>query len=130
MRVLHHETEPKDEWRAGVVTRMLVSAANGSAQLCLFQQWCDPGKGAPTHMHAVEEILTVLEGHADVWIEDDRSVVSAGESVIVPAGLRHGFRNSGQSTLRVQAVLAAPMFEAAFDDRNETTRRWAPRPRG
>jgi len=126
MRVIDHEHQPREEWRAGVLTRMRVSAVAGSAQLCVFEQWCDPGCGAPTHLHAVEEVLSVLEGQAEVWIEDERAALSAGQSVVVPAGCRHGFRNTGGSTLHVQATLAAPIFEATFDGRDEITRRWVP----
>lgn len=126
MRVLRHEAEPKEEWRVGVLTRMMVSAVNGAHQLCVFQQWCDPGKGASTHLHAVEEVLTVLEGSAEIWIDGQKSAVTAGESVIIPAGHKHGFRNTGTTTLRVQATLASPIFEATFDDRNEIVRRWVP----
>jgi mannose-6-phosphate isomerase-like protein (cupin superfamily) len=46
--------------------------------------------------------------------------------MVVPAGHRHGFRNTGTTTLHVQATLAAPIFEASFDDRNEISRRWVP----
>ena len=126
MRIFDHQRQPKEEWRAGVLTRMRVSAVNGSAQLCVFEQWCEPGRGAPTHLHAVEEVLTVLEGQAEFWIEDERSAVSAGESVLVAAGRRHGFRNTGSSILHVQATLAAPIFEATFDDQKELSRRWVP----
>ena len=48
------------------------------------------------------------------------------QSMIVPAGRRHGFRNIGETTLHVQATVAAPIFEASFDDRNEVSRRWVP----
>ena len=54
--------QPREEWRAGVTTRMRVSAANGATQLCMFEQWCEPGHGAPTHLHAVEEVLCVRRG--------------------------------------------------------------------
>lgn len=126
MRIVDHGRQPNEEWRAGVLTRMRVSAINGAAQLCLFEQWCAPGRGAPTHLHAVEEVLTVLDGTAEFWIEDERTALSAGQSVIVPAGRRHGFRNTGETTLHVQATLAAPMFEASFDDKSEVSRRWVP----
>lgn len=126
MRIVDHGRQPNEEWRAGVLTRMRVSAINGAAQLCLFEQWCAPGRGAPTHLHAVEEVLTVLDGTAEFWIEDERAALSAGQSVIVPAGRRHGFRNTGETTLHVQATLAAPMFEASFDDKSEVSRRWVP----
>ena len=126
MRIVDHERQSREEWRAGVMTRMRVSAVTGAVQLCVFEQWCEPGCGAPTHLHAVEEVLTVLEGQAEFWIENKRETVTAGQSVIVPAGRRHGFRNIGATTLHVQATLAASIFEASFDDRNEVSRRWVP----
>src|SRR5262249_28990884 len=124
MHVLDHASEPKEEWRTGVMTRMLVSAVAGASQLCIFQQWCTGDRGAPTHVHAVEEVLTVLEGQAEIWVEEDRKPVSAGQSVVIPAGWRHGFKNIGTSILHVQATLAAPIFEATFEEQNLTRRRW------
>ncbi len=126
MLIIDHERQSREEWRPGVTTRMQVSAVTGSVQLCVFQQWCDPGKGAPTHLHAVEEILTVLDGQAEFWLEDDRTNLTAGQSMLVPAGRKHGFRNIGTGTLHVQATLAAPIFEASFDDQKEVSRRWVP----
>ena len=126
MRIIDHAAQPSEEWRSGVLTRMHVSAVTGSVQLCVFQQWCEPGKGAPTHLHAVEEVLTVLEGDAEIWIEAEKANLHAGQSMIVPAGRKHGFRNIGAGTLHVQATLAAPIFEASFDDSREVSRRWVP----
>ena len=126
MQIVDHERQLTEEWRAGVLTRMRVSAITGAVQLCIFEQWCAPGTGAPTHLHAVEEVLAVLEGSAVFWIDDERAPVSSGQSVVVPAGHRHGFRNIGSTTLHVQATLAAPIFEASFDDHNEVSRRWVP----
>jgi quercetin dioxygenase-like cupin family protein len=126
MLIVDHDHQPSEEWRSGVLTRMRISAVTGAVQLCLFEQWCEPGKGAPTHLHAVEEILTVLQGQAECWIEDEHSHLSAGQSLIVPAGRKHGFRNTGQHTRHVQATLAAPIFEASFDDQRELSRRWVP----
>ena len=124
--VIDHEAEAKEEWRPGVTTRMRMSALNGAAQLCIFEQWCESGRGAPTHLHAVEEVLTVLAGQAEVWLGEDKATLTAGQSVVVAAGRKHGFRNTGDTTLHVLATLAAPIFEAAFDDQRETSRRWVP----
>jgi len=115
---------PPEQWRLGVETRMLVSASNGAAQLCIFEQWIAPGAGAPTHTHPVEEVLTVREGEAEMWMDEARVVVSAGQSLIVPAERLHGFRNSGNVTLHVHAVLASPVFEATMEGGTETVRRW------
>jgi mannose-6-phosphate isomerase-like protein (cupin superfamily) len=103
---------------------MLVSASNGAAQLCIFEQWIAPGAGAPTHSHPVEEVLTVREGEAEMWMDDARVTVSAGQSLIVPANRLHGFRNSGTVTLHIHAVLAAPVFESTMEGATEPVRRW------
>jgi mannose-6-phosphate isomerase-like protein (cupin superfamily) len=126
MRVIDLNKQPRDEWRPGVATRMRTSAANGAGQLCIFEQWCEIGHGAPTHLHAVEEVLHVLDGQAEVWIGDERATLTAGQLLIVPAGRKHGFSNTGATVLHIQSTLAAPVFEAAYDDKRETPRRWLP----
>ena len=131
MKFVDHDTQPKDDWRAGVTTRMRVSAQTGTMQLCIFDQWCAPGLGAPTHLHAVEEVLSVIAGRAEIWVGDDRRMVEAGQSVIIPAGHKHGFKNANdEGLLHVQATIASPIFEASYDDRAELSRRWVPKARG
>jgi mannose-6-phosphate isomerase-like protein (cupin superfamily) len=125
MKVIAPQDTPPEAWRPGVETRMRVSASNGAAQLCIFEQWVAPGTGAPTHMHPVEEVLTVLEGAAEMWMDQERVIVSSGQSLIVPAGRQHGFRNSGNVTLHLHAVLASPIFEATPEGATEAVRRWA-----
>jgi quercetin dioxygenase-like cupin family protein len=115
---------PPEQWRPGVETRMLVSASNGAAQLCIFEQWIAPGTGAPTHSHPVEEVLTVREGEAEMWLDEERVTVSAGQSLTVPAGRKHGFRNSGTATLHIHAVLASAVFEATMEGATDAVRRW------
>jgi mannose-6-phosphate isomerase-like protein (cupin superfamily) len=124
MKAIAHKDNVLEAWRPGVESRMLVSARNGALQLCIFEQWVAPGNGAPTHSHTVEEVLTVLEGEAEAWMDQKRVVLSAGQSLIVPAGRWHGFRNCGNVTLHVHAVLAAPIFEAMPEGGTEVTRRW------
>src|SRR5260221_7984351 len=115
MNAAGHDDTPSETWRPGVETRMRVSARNGAAQLCVFEQWVAPGAGAPTHVHPVEEVLTVLAGEAEMWIDEQRTILIGGQSLIVAAGRKHGFRNVGAATLHVQAVLASPIFEAVFE---------------
>jgi mannose-6-phosphate isomerase-like protein (cupin superfamily) len=125
MKVNDPEDLPIEQWRVGVETRMLVSARNGAVQLCMFEQWVAPGNGAPTHSHPVEEVLTVREGEAEMWLDQERLIVTAGQSLIVPAGRQHGFRNSGKVTLHLHAVLASPVFESMPEGATEPVRRWS-----
>lgn len=127
MKLITHEAQRVEDWRPGVATRMLVSAETGSAQLCVFEQICDPGLGAPMHMHAVEEVLTVVAGRAEITVGGETVTAGAGHSVIIPAGVMHGFRNvepAGQ--LHMRAIIASPVFEASYEDKREQTRRYVP----
>ena len=126
MKLIHHQQQPREDWRDGVTTVMLVSAETSASQLCIFEQYCAPGLGAPTHLHAVEEVLTVIDGEADIWLGDERARVKTGSSLIIPAGAWHGFQNALSTSLHVRATLAAPIFEASYQDRNELTRRYLP----
>jgi quercetin dioxygenase-like cupin family protein len=127
MLIVRDDERPLDAWRSGVDTRMLVSSQTGAGQLTVFEQHCEPGHGAPSHIHAVEEVLRILAGRAEVWVGEERLAVEAGCSVIIPAGAVHGFTNVASETLRVLAILAAPIFEAHYTDDGRDSRRWGPR---
>jgi len=126
MSLIDHETQPLEQWREGVMTQMRVSALVRSAQLCIFEQFCDPGLGAPIHLHAVEEVLEVMVGEAEITLRGEGLILRANQSIVIPAGARHGFRNIGDGILKVRATLASPIFEASYDDRAEQSRRWIP----
>jgi quercetin dioxygenase-like cupin family protein len=124
MRFVDHHAQPREVWRPGVETRMLVSASNGAAQLCIFEQWIEPTEGAPPHSHSAEEVLTVLAGEAEIRIGESKIVLAGRQSLIVPAGQVHSFMNSGTTTLPMHAVLASPAFEALYAGSVEPIRRW------
>src|ERR1700749_4892399 len=124
MQISDPGDRPPEQWREGVRTRMVISAQNGATQLCVFEQWVAPGNGAPTHRHPVEERRHVREGESEMWIDEARTLVRAGQSLIVPAPRLHGFRNAGTGTLYVHAILASPIFEQIVEGANESIRRW------
>jgi mannose-6-phosphate isomerase-like protein (cupin superfamily) len=126
MKVLDHASQPLEKWRDGVMTRMRMSHLLDGRQLCIFDQFCDFGLGAPVHIHAVEEVLEVIEGRAEISLGNEKAIVTTNQSVLIPAGMKHGFRNLEKTTLHVRATLAASIFEASYDDRAELSRRWSP----
>lgn len=130
MEPIDHDSQRRELWRPGVTTRMRVSALTGARALTIFEQWCEPGLGAPVHWHPVEEVLTVLAGEAEIHIAGARFRVGSGHSAVIPPEVRHGFHNAGDGELHMLAILAAPVFEAHFDDRNEISRRWDPEAAG
>jgi mannose-6-phosphate isomerase-like protein (cupin superfamily) len=126
MNVLDHNDQPTEKWRDGVLTRMRMSILLGGRQLCIFDQFCDHGLGAPIHIHAVEEVLEVIDGKAEIFLGDASAIVTKNQSVLIPAGVKHGFRNLEKTVLHVRATLASPIFEASYENKNEISRRWTP----
>ena len=128
MQVIDHANQDAELWRPGVKTFMRISALTKSHQLCIFEQFCDFGLGAPIHIHSVEEVLEVMEGEAEIYLGGESQMVTANQSVVIPAGIRHGFKNVGSGILRVRATIAAAIFEAGYDDGREASRRYNPSP--
>jgi mannose-6-phosphate isomerase-like protein (cupin superfamily) len=73
------------------------------------EMWVDPGGGVPPHVHPrMEERFTVLEGRAEFlagrrWVGAD-----AGETVVVPPGTRHAYRNRGSVVAHVRCIATPP----------------------
>src|ERR1700722_14231939 len=126
MNVLIHDGQPVEKWRDGVMTRMRMSVLLGGRQFCIFDQFCDFDLGAPIHIHAVEEVLEVIDGKAEISLDGETAIVMTNQSVLSPAGVKHGFRNLEKKVLHVRATLAAPIFEASYENRSEISRRGTP----
>ena len=108
---------PLVAWRAGVRTRLHRASSVAPAGLCVIEQWSDPGAGAPTHRHAnAEELIVVIEGRGEFWLEGDLTEANAGDSILLPPGSRHGFRNSGERLLHTVAVFDTPRPLVEYDE--------------
>ncbi|MHB8643691.1 MAG: cupin domain-containing protein [Gaiellaceae bacterium] len=109
---------PRVAWRPGVETRL---HAREAAELCVIEQWSVPGAGAPTHTHfEVEEVIAVLGGAADFWVDGVTARVEHGDTILLPAQSWHGFRNVGNAELHTLAVFSAARPRVAYEDDPET----------
>lgn len=97
-------------------TRLHAAGSTGSDQLCVMEQLCVPGTGAPPHRHpGVEEVIAVLSGRARFFVGDEEADVIAGESILIPSGSRHGFTNVGDDVLRILVVFSAPIPTVEYE---------------
>ncbi|MFT4931588.1 MAG: quercetin dioxygenase-like cupin family protein, partial [Natronomonas sp.] len=55
----------------------------------------DPGAEVPRHTNEVEHEQYVLSGEYVVGIDDEEFAVSEGDSLLIPAGVVHWYRNEG-----------------------------------
>jgi oxalate decarboxylase/phosphoglucose isomerase-like protein (cupin superfamily) len=69
-----------------------------------------PGQGNAAHTHEVEECFFVLQGHLDVFVEDEsgkRITARLGpwECISCPAGVIHGYQNDSLEPVYFQVML-------------------------
>ena len=79
----------------GLEKGVLVDERHGAPNLAIRRFVLEPGAEVPEHTNAVEHEQYVLEGAYTVGIEDDTYEVEAGDSLLIPAGTVHWYRNEG-----------------------------------
>jgi mannose-6-phosphate isomerase-like protein (cupin superfamily) len=57
-----------------------------------------------------DQILVVLEGEVVAEVGDERAKMRAGDMVVIPAGIRHRFRNDAKKAVRTVSVYAPPTY--------------------
>jgi quercetin dioxygenase-like cupin family protein len=79
----------------------------GAEDLLLVRVHMPPGKGHAFHRHpAMEEIIYVLSGSAEQWVDRDRRRLEPGEIAHIPRDVVHGTYNAGSDTLVFLAILS------------------------
>lgn len=72
--------------------------------------YVEPGQGNAAHTHEVEEVFFVLDGHLDVFVEDEdgrRIVKRLGkwDCISCPPGVIHGYENNSLERVYFQVML-------------------------
>ena len=77
------------------VTERITAEDSGGAYY-LMEELSPPGTGVPPHCHQHEdEIVQVLEGTFEIFLDGVVTVAEAGATLHFARGTRHGFRNIG-----------------------------------
>ena len=109
MPVIRHESVPHQPFTGGATYQTLVGDAQGSTPVRVGIQTSPPGYRTPTHSHPYMEVLTVLEGHGEGWIEGEDEVLrlEPGVTIVFPSNVRHWFRAIGGQPLKTLGVHAS-----------------------
>jgi quercetin dioxygenase-like cupin family protein len=89
-------------------------------------QTAQPGYVAPMHSHPYLEILHILDGEAEAWVEgqEDRAVrLRKGDTIAMPPDTPHAFRTVGDQVLRLLGTHASPKRIVAYKDGGESDAR-------
>lgn len=83
------------------------------AEHLMLVRVCMPaGKAHAFHLHpAMEEIIYVISGQAEQWVDREHCVLGPGESAHIPMDMVHGTYNAGTEDLVFLAILSPAKFE-------------------
>ncbi len=79
----------------GLSKGVLVGPDDGAPNFAIRRFVLEPGATVPEHTNAVEHEQYVLEGEYVVGIGDEEYTVEPGDSLLIPAGTVHWYRNEG-----------------------------------
>jgi quercetin dioxygenase-like cupin family protein len=79
--------------------------------LLLVRVRMPPGRAHQFHRHpAMEELLYVISGTAEQWVDREQRTLRAGETAHIPRDVVHGTYNAGTDALVFLAILSPARF--------------------
>ena len=108
--IIRHDDVEQEEFPGGATYRTLVGDDEGSTPVRCGIQTSPPGYATPNHAHPYVEIVTVLEGTGEAWIdgEDGTTEIGPGTTMVFPPNTAHGFRVTGNAPLVTYGVHSSP----------------------
>ena len=88
----YEEVDAADGLEKGV----LIDEVRGAPNFAIRRFTLAAGGDVPKHTNEVEHEQYVLSGEYTVGIGDEEHTVSVGDSLLIPAGVVHWYRNEGE----------------------------------
>lgn len=82
-------------------------------------QTSQPGYVAPVHSHPYLEVLHILDGVAEAWIdgrEQEKVTLRRGDTIAIPPTVPHSFRVVGDEVLRLLGTHVSPKRIVDYQD--------------
>jgi quercetin dioxygenase-like cupin family protein len=92
------------------------SPADGAEKIMTVEAVFLPGKSHAFHRHQnQEEVIYVLEGELEQWVEDERCLLHAGDAVVIPAAVVHASYNESDAPVKILAILSPCVGEDGYE---------------
>ena len=96
----------RDKLAWGDMAWMSRPATTGAKNLTVIEVTLLPGQGHNFHKHPdQEEVIYVIDGQIEQWIEKNRQNLKPGDSAFIPAGTVHASFTAGRSPAKLLAIL-------------------------
>jgi quercetin dioxygenase-like cupin family protein len=84
-------------------------------QLTLVRVTMRPGTGHQFHYHpAREEIIYIVDGIAEQWVDREKRMLEAGECAFIPKKVVHAIYNSSAKPMTFLAILSPAVARGPF----------------
>jgi quercetin dioxygenase-like cupin family protein len=88
----------------------------GSHQLTVIDVNLAPGKGHNFHKHVgQEEVIVVVAGKVEQWLDREKRVLGPGDSVFIPGGVVHASFNVGVTDAKIIAILGPCLGDIGYE---------------
>ena len=96
----------RDELEWGFFAQMS-GPADGLRGIVAIEATFLPGKCHDFHYHpGQEEVIYVVDGEIEQWIERERSILRPGDAVVIDADVVHATFNEGTRAAKILAILS------------------------
>lgn len=88
----------------------------GAKQLTVIDVNLTPGKGHNFHKHPdQEEVILVVAGHVEQWVDREKRLLGPGDSVFIPADVVHASFNVGIDDAKIVAILGPCVGDIGYE---------------
>jgi quercetin dioxygenase-like cupin family protein len=97
------EREQLDWGELGWISR---PSMTGGTKVVVIEVTLKPGKGHNFHKHPTqEEVITVIEGEIEQWLEAEKQILGQGDSIFIDANVVHASFNVSSRPAKLMVVL-------------------------
>lgn len=109
MPIVELKDVPKQQFPNGATYQTIVGDDAGSTPVRVGVQVSPPGYSTGTHSHPYMEIVSIIEGEGEAWMEGKDGVIAfgPGTTLVMPPNVKHGFRVTGTEPLKTYGVHAS-----------------------
>lgn len=112
MPILRKADAETAEGYPGVPRTTLAGPQHGAQSLWLGQLEIAPGAAVTTHIHPdTEEAMVIIHGQLEAILGDETVTLGPGDTVLAPAGVKHGFVNRSDQQAALLAVFPKTEFQ-------------------
>ena len=108
------------------VYQLILGDDAGTTPIRTGIQTSEPGYVAPVHSHPYMEVLHVLDGVAEAWVdgrEEGKVRLEKGDTIALPPNVPHSFRVVGDQALRLLGTHVSPKRIVEYKDGRATDAR-------